>query len=554
MLGITSVEVATARPLARTNSAMQQSVGHYQIIERIASGGQATVFQAYDTSTGRIVALKLLHPHLAENEAYLTRFLREARLAAEVAHPNVVRIFEVGREADSHFIAMEYLPRSLADLMQNHPQMPIERVVDIARQIAGALEAARARGVVHRDIKPANVLIGPNAEAKLTDFGISRAIEDVPLTRTGAAMGTPQYMSPEQAQGEPVDSRSDIYSLGVMLYQMLAGAVPFDAKTPFEVIRKHINEPARPLRQLRPDAPVALQRIVSRCMAKAPARRYQTPADLDAALARAFIDSNAVPKEPEPLARPADEDTDRTITIEVPAAFVGAGRRWRRAASWVRNRPVWAASVAVTTIVLSVAAVAGALFVAGDPSTDAPATLLPGGIADDGGGGDTPPDQALAGPAPTPTPSPTPAASPTPEPPAAFDGTYVLGMFLVQGDGPFQLRMGSEPYWGYFAEQRIDTGQTAIVMGPIQVGETISFDACRSRRTTEPHHLTIEKLGVDYNLDSAEIAGPAEERSTGARDDPNNNCEFTFDAPGEYLIDDDLHPGAHGVAKIIVEG
>ena len=153
---------------------MQQPVGHYDIIERIASGGQATVFQAYDTSTGRIVALKLLHPHLAESEAYLTRFLREARLAAKVAHPNVVQIFEVGREADSHFIAMEYLPRSLADLMHGHRQMPIQRVVDIARQIAGALEAARAHGVVHRDIKPPNVLIGPNAEAKLTDFGISR--------------------------------------------------------------------------------------------------------------------------------------------------------------------------------------------------------------------------------------------------------------------------------------------------------------------------------------------------------------------------------------------
>lgn len=351
---------------------MQQTIGKYQVIEHIASGGQATVFQAFDTSTGRIVALKLLHSHLAENGAYLTRFLREARLAADVAHPNVVRIFEVGREGNTHFIAMEYLPRSLGDLMRGQPQMPIDRVVHIARQIAGALEAARIHGVVHRDIKPPNVLIGPNAEAKLTDFGISRAIEDSPLTRTGAVMGTPQYMSPEQAQGELVDTRSDIYSLGIMLYQMLAGEVPFDADTPFEVIRKHISERARPLRQLRPDTPVALQRIVTRCMAKAPDRRYKTPLDLDEALARAFPDSNATPVDSAPYTEhvEGDGDSDKTITIEVtpePRLPVLRGpSRWGRAASWVRERRLLVAGVSATAVVLSVGVVAGALLLAGD--------------------------------------------------------------------------------------------------------------------------------------------------------------------------------------------
>ena len=179
---------------------------------------------------------------------------------------------------------------------------------------------------------------------------------------------------------------------------------------------------------------------------------------------------------------------------------------------------------------------------------DPPAALPLGSLAADGGEGETPSDPVLAGLQPTPTPSLPP------EPPAAFDGTYVLGMFLVPGEGPFQIRMGSEPYWGYSAGARIDAiAGREIVMGPIQVGETISFDACRSRRTTEPHHMTIEKLGINYTLDLALSAEP-EDDLTGIRDDSNNNCEFTFDAPGEYLIDDDLHPGAHGVAKVIVEG
>lgn len=314
---------------------MDRKIGRYQVLEHVASGGQATVFQAFDPESGRIVALKVLHEHLAANGAYLTRFLREASLAKEIAHPNIVEIFEVGRSEGAQFIAMEYLPRSLGDLMQSQPKMPVDRVVDIGRQMAGALEAARTGGVVHRDIKPPNVLIGPNAEVKLTDFGISRLQEDSALTRTGAVMGTPHYMSPEQATGDAVDTRSDIYSLGIVMYQMLAGEVPFDAETPYEVIRKQINDRPVPLRRHRSNVPAALQRIVNRCLAKDPARRYQTPKLLDEALGKAFPNSTpasmAAPK-------PSAADSDRTTTIEVAAASPSSRNFKRLITDGVRDR------------------------------------------------------------------------------------------------------------------------------------------------------------------------------------------------------------------------
>ncbi|MBI2917817.1 MAG: protein kinase [Chloroflexi bacterium] len=342
---------------------MRQTIGRYQIIEHIASGGQATVFRAWDTSTGRVVALKLLHQHLAESGPHLYRFHREARLAAEAAHPNIVQVYEVGRDGDSHFIAMEYLPVSLDDLMRNQRQMPVDRVVDIARQIAGGLEAMRVRGVVHRDIKPPNVLIGADGQAKLADFGISRLTEDARLTRTGAVMGTPHYMSPEQAHGKALDTRSDLYSLGVVMYQMLAGDVPFDADTPFEVIRKHINEQPRPLRQIRPDVAVALQRIVSRCLAKSPDRRYNTPLELDSALAKAFPSSNpAQPRRAETPASAAGHDESAgSPIVETPPLGIPPPLHipWaRRFARHMRGRR----GVAVAVVAIMLLALGGGVF------------------------------------------------------------------------------------------------------------------------------------------------------------------------------------------------
>ena len=270
---------------------LQESIGSYSILELIASGGQATVYRAWDTRSGQIIALKVMHPHLTRDETYRERFQREARLAEGISHPNVIRVFEVGEDQGSHFMALEFLPLSLNDLIESQKQLPVDRVVDIARQVALGLQAAHERGIVHRDIKPHNVLIGPDGNAKITDFGISRANDLATMTRTGAVMGTPHYMAPEQTQGRSVDIRSDIYSYGVMLYQMLAGVVPFEADTPFEVMRRHMVERPQPLRQVRSDVPRALEQIVDKCLEKDPDRRYSTPSEIDVALLKAFPDS-----------------------------------------------------------------------------------------------------------------------------------------------------------------------------------------------------------------------------------------------------------------------
>ena len=202
---------------------MQESIGSYRILERIASGGQGSVYRAWDDRSGHVVALKVMHLDFAKNATAVERFRREAQMAASIDHPNIVRVFEVGEEQGQHFMALEYLPISLNDLLQAQGRLPIDRVVDTARQIAMGLEASHGKGIVHRDIKPQNILISSDGAPKITDFGISHASD---LTGTGAVMGMPHYMSPEQTEGGLVDIRSDIYSYGVMRYQMITAKCP----------------------------------------------------------------------------------------------------------------------------------------------------------------------------------------------------------------------------------------------------------------------------------------------------------------------------------------
>ena len=254
---------------------MRQRIGRYEILEAIASGGFATVYRARDSQLGRVVALKVLHPHMTSDPQYVERFLREARMAASINHPNVVVIHAVGQEGDTHFIAMEYLPSSLESLLQQG-KLPVAQALSIARQVALALEAAHQRGIIHRDLKPQNILLTAEGTPRVSDFGIARAAELSTMTASGMVLGTPHYMSPEQAQGRQVDARSDIYSLGCVLYQMLTGALPFEATTSWEVIRQHIEVAPRRVGQLRPEVPAAVEQLVSRCLEKQPGRRYQT--------------------------------------------------------------------------------------------------------------------------------------------------------------------------------------------------------------------------------------------------------------------------------------
>ncbi|MCZ6890958.1 MAG: protein kinase, partial [Chloroflexi bacterium] len=317
----------------------QRQIDHYHLLEEIAAGGQATVHKAWDTRTGQIVALKVMHPHLAKDASYLERFHREARLAASITHPNVIRIFDVGQSEDAHYMALEYLPLSLHSLIQTQGHFPVDRAVEITLQVAMGLEVAHDQGIVHRDIKPQNILIGFDGEAKVTDFGISRAEEFATMTRTGAIMGTPHYMSPEQAKGLPVDSRTDLYSLGIVLYQMLTGEVPFDADTPWEVIRQQIEGNARPMRRLRGDVPRVVEQVVNRCLEKNPGKRYQSAQEMIQSLERALPDGAYRPRQqaaaaPQVVSNVVAPPVQPPAPPPQPREAVAKPRSYRRAWLW----------------------------------------------------------------------------------------------------------------------------------------------------------------------------------------------------------------------------
>ena len=251
----------------------QQTIGRYRIPESIASGTQGTVYRAFDLENQRLVAIKVLHASLTGDVTYVERFHREASLAASVDHPNVVKIFEVGRDGDQHFLALEFLPENLNTLIESGA-LPIRGAAELAAGIADGLGAVHALGIVHRDVKPQNVLFNADGTPKVTDFGIARAESLSTMTATGMIMGTPHYMAPEQAEGHRVDARTDVYALGCVLYQMLSGEVPFSGDTPFSVLRKHLEQEPRPIRTLRRDVPRGLADVIARAMSKSPGDRY----------------------------------------------------------------------------------------------------------------------------------------------------------------------------------------------------------------------------------------------------------------------------------------
>jgi beta-lactam-binding protein with PASTA domain/predicted Ser/Thr protein kinase len=267
--------------------------GRYRVLKRLGSGGMADVYCAEDSQLQRRVALKVLHRRFAEDRQFVERFRREASSAAGLQHPNVVAIFDRGEWDGTYYIAMEYVEgRTLKDIIREKGAAPPEAAIDITLQILRAARYAHRRGIVHRDIKPHNVLIDQDGRVRVADFGIARAGTS-DMTETGSIMGTAQYISPEQAQGRPVDARSDLYSIGVVLYELLTGREPFDAESPVTVALMQVNEPPVPPMQLVPEIPPALDAIVLRAMEKDPARRF---ADADEFIA-ALESARAAPQE-----------------------------------------------------------------------------------------------------------------------------------------------------------------------------------------------------------------------------------------------------------------
>jgi serine/threonine-protein kinase len=331
--------------------------GRYRIMRKLGSGGMADVYLAEDEELGRRVAIKILNDKYAPDDQFVERFRREAKNAAGLSHPNIVSIYDRGEAEGTYYIAMEYLDgRSLKELVVARGPLPIPDAIAATRQVLAALRFAHRKGVVHRDIKPHNVMADADGRLKVTDFGIARAGVSQ-MTEAGSIIGTAQYLSPEQARGAPVDQRSDLYSMGVVLYEMLTGQVPFTGESPVEIAMKHLSDTPRPPSLLRPDIPPDLDMVVLRALAKNPEDRFQTAEEMDAELDRVAAGTGVT-------AETADAATavlSGTALASAPTAIVPPRRpptetrrpSYRYAEPPRRRRPVWPWLLALLLVVLA---------------------------------------------------------------------------------------------------------------------------------------------------------------------------------------------------------
>jgi serine/threonine-protein kinase len=351
---------------------MTEQSGRYQLVSRIATGGMGEVWRAEDTVLDREVAVKVLKHEYADDPVFRARFEAEARHAAALVHPNIASVFDFGELVEDDgsgtrrpFLVMELVPgEPLSTLLRGGEAMPPDRAADIVAQAAGAVAAAHALGIVHRDVKPANLLVCPDGTVKITDFGIARAADGAAITQTGQIIGTPHYISPEQAEGQPATEASDIYALGVVLYECLAGRRPFDRDTPIQVALAHLREDVPALGD---HVPARLRAIVDKALAKSPQDRFATAGDLAHALRGGEVAGLGAA-----AAAATGLGADSTQILEMPpvdeaaaASDVPTDERRRR------GLPPWwpwaAAAAAVLVVVLATAALAGG----GSPDTAA---------------------------------------------------------------------------------------------------------------------------------------------------------------------------------------
>ncbi len=406
-------------------------LGKYEIQAEIGKGGMGIVYLGYDPLLDRQVAIKVLAPHLVWEEGFVERFLREARAAARIKHPNIVTIHDVGQEEDQFYFVMEYLAgQTLAEYIRERGALPPTEVESILRSVADALDYAHQHELVHRDIKPGNIIIGPTGQVTLTDFGIARAAQETRLTTAGTIMGTPEYMSPEQAWGEDVDYHTDLYSLAVVAYEMLSGRVPFRGTTPHAVLYKQIHEPPPPIHETRPDLPASVDVVLVKALAKEPSKRYST--------VTAFVDELTQALQGRVIAPPEEPPTQAMAPAEVPPASAqptpteaapAPGQRPK--AKPVPSRrllPRWLWALGGLAVLLLAVG------------------LVWLGLSGGGGSTPTPSSQATQRPAATLTPSPlgtqrpeaTPTLRPTPAR-AVHECADPAGCVIIQGDEPILI-------------------------------------------------------------------------------------------------------------------
>ena len=299
-------------------------IGRYQLLEIVGRGGQGTVYRGHDPSTGQIVAVKILSENHSDGD-FLERFQREASILASVEHPNVIKVFDHGEEEGRHYIVTEYVPENLARIIDQGDPLPLRRALTISAQIASALAVTHDNGITHRDVKPANVLITDTGDVKLTDFGIATADVMNTVTTPDAAVGTPLYMSPEQIQSREIDGRSDIYSLGCLLYQILTGVPPFHGENAYDIFSAHMNSNYEQLSAAIEDCPEELDNLVNKALEKNIEDRFQTADEFVAAAMK--------------VAEQLPGTGDQTLATRVmPRTIRSMARRepiWKRKNTWI---------------------------------------------------------------------------------------------------------------------------------------------------------------------------------------------------------------------------
>jgi serine/threonine protein kinase len=301
----------------------------YELEELVGTGGMSSVYKARDRLLERNVALKVLHPHYSDDADYVERFRREARSVAQLSHPHIVTVIDRGEDGGQQFIVFEFIDgENLKQLIGRVGPLPVRRAVELALEIADALAFAHDHDLVHRDVKPQNVLLTPDGDAKVTDFGIARSLDvEQGVTQTGTVLGTSNYLSPEQASGQPVTPATDVYSLGVVLFELLTGEVPFPGENFVAVAMKHMNEPPPDLTEKRPDVPLRLVAAVERALEKDPARRFQSMGEFASELRQCLVDLSAPDEERTFIAR-SPITTSPALKQSRPHPARTTRRRW----------------------------------------------------------------------------------------------------------------------------------------------------------------------------------------------------------------------------------